>query len=104
MLFIFTFLISNFFTKGILGLGYSGTTEETTLFENMYNQGLVKQKIFSFWLNRDPSQENGGQLFLGGSNPKYYISNFTYVPVSKQGRWQFAMTRFSNYFVIDDII
>ena len=49
MLFILTFLISNFFTKGILGLGYSGTTEETTLFENMYNQGLVKQKIFSFW-------------------------------------------------------
>ena len=75
------------FIQGILGLGYQSIAQskETTVFQNMFSQGLISQNKFSFWLNRDPSQSNGGQLFLGGSNPNYYTGNFTYVPVSKQG-------------------
>ena len=30
-------------------------------------------------------------MVLGGSDPKYYEGNFTYVPVTEKGYWQFTM-------------
>ena len=30
-------------------------------------------------------------MVIGGSDPRYYEGNFTYVPVTKKGYWQFAM-------------
>ena len=70
-----------------MGLGYQSIARggATTVFQNMFNQSLISQNKFSFWLNRNPDQTNGGQLFFGGSNPYYYIGDFTYVPVSTQG-------------------
>ena len=80
-----------------MGLGYRAISSgEVTVFENMYNQGLISQKKFSFWFNRNPKQKNGGQLFFGGSNPKYYTGNFVYVPVSVKGYWQFSVARYIN--------
>ncbi|RYR66912.1 hypothetical protein Ahy_A03g013097 [Arachis hypogaea] len=32
---------------------------------NMLDQGLVKESVFSFWLNRNPEEENGGELIFG---------------------------------------
>lgn len=62
-----------------------------TVFNNLYKQGQVPSNVFSFWLDRDPKNPKGGELFLGGSDPNYYTGDFTYAPVTRKGYWQFKM-------------
>jgi cathepsin D len=82
---------------GILGLAFRTISVDNveTVFDNMMNQKLVEKNVFSFWLDRDPVNPKGGQLFFGGSNPNYYIGNFTYLPVTRKDYWQFAMQSIS---------
>jgi len=58
----------------------------------MFAQGLIPKKAFSFWLNHNQTHENGGHLFFGGSNPKFYTGSLTYVSVSEPFYWQFNMS------------
>ncbi|XP_011267859.1 lysosomal aspartic protease isoform X2 [Camponotus floridanus] len=78
---------------GILGMGYPTISVDgvTPIFQNMIQQRLVSQPIFSFYLNRNPSAEEGGELILGGCDPNHYVGEFTYVPVTVEGYWQFTM-------------
>jgi hypothetical protein len=60
----------------------------------MFTQGLISSYVFSFWLNRNTSQTDGGEIFFGGSDPAYYSGNFTYLSLTSPGIWQFAMNGF----------
>ncbi|XP_047330224.1 aspartic proteinase A1-like [Impatiens glandulifera] len=83
------------FTKfdGILGLGFKEISAGSVapLWYNMMNQGLVQNPVFSFWLNRNTKEEEGGELVFGEIDPRHYKGNHTYVPVTHKGFWQFDM-------------
>ncbi|XP_048141135.1 aspartic proteinase-like isoform X2 [Rhodamnia argentea] len=86
-----TFMVAKF--DGIVGLGFQEISvgDAVPLWYNMMKQGLVKEPVFSFWLNSNPEEEEGGELVFGGVDPKHFKGKHIYVPVTKKGYWQFAM-------------
>ncbi|KAL6573831.1 hypothetical protein OROHE_001373 [Orobanche hederae] len=86
-----TFLVAKF--DGILGLGFKEISvgNATPVWYNMVKQGLVKDPVFSFWLNRNLQEEEGGEIVFGGVDPNHYKGKHTFVPVTQKGYWQFDM-------------
>ncbi|KAF5729078.1 aspartic proteinase-like [Tripterygium wilfordii] len=86
-----TFLVAKF--DGILGLGFEEISvgNATPVWYNMIKQGLIKDPVFSFWLNRNAEEEEGGEIVFGGVDPNHYKGEHTYVPVTQKGYWQFDM-------------
>lgn len=89
-----SFVVAKF--DGILGLGFQEISVGNVVppWYNMVDQGLVKEKVFSFWLNRDANAKEGGELVFGGVDPKHFKGKHTYVPITDKGYWQFDMGDF----------
>lgn len=86
------FLAAKF--DGIFGLAYRGISIQNIKppFYAIMEQNLLKRPVFSVYLNRAPkSRREGGYLFFGGSSPRYYRGNFTYVPVTHRAYWQIKL-------------
>jgi len=91
-----TFVAAKF--DGIFGLGYPELAVHGNLppFNNAYNQGLVQENLFSFYLNRDPSGEVGGIIDFGGMDPDYYVADsLNWFPITRQLYWQIDMASVS---------
>ncbi|KAK0579989.1 hypothetical protein LWI29_034615 [Acer saccharum] len=86
-----TFLMAKF--DGILGLGFQEISvgNAVPVWYNMVKQGLIKDPVFSFWLNRNEKEAEGGEIVFGGLDPKHFKGQHTYVPVTQKGYWQFDM-------------
>ncbi|XP_042520247.1 aspartic proteinase A1-like isoform X2 [Macadamia integrifolia] len=86
-----TFLVAKF--DGILGLGFKEISVggSVPVWYNMVDQGIVKEPVFSFWMNRNTKEEEGGEIVFGGVDPKHFKGEHTYAPVTQKGYWQFDM-------------
>ncbi|KAH6945001.1 hypothetical protein HPB50_006707 [Hyalomma asiaticum] len=84
---------------GILGLAYpeKSVLGVTPVFDNMIQQGIVREPVFSVFLKRGagalgmPTGVDGGEIYFGGIDEAHYSGELFYVPVSKKGYWQLAV-------------
>lgn len=88
-----SFIAASF--DGIMGMGFPeisvGKVEPP--FQNMLRQGVIDEPVFSFWLNRDEEDPNGGELVLGGVDPTHFKGEHTWAKVTRRGFWQFEMEK-----------
>ncbi|KAH8261332.1 hypothetical protein KR044_007410, partial [Drosophila immigrans] len=87
------FLAAKF--DGIFGLAYRGISIQNIKppFYAIVEQNLLERPVFSVYLNRHASSRQGGYLFFGGSSPRHYRGNFTYVPVTHRAYWQIRLEK-----------
>ncbi|CAN8241311.1 unnamed protein product [Cochlearia groenlandica] len=78
---------------GVLGLGFQEiyVGNAVLVLYNMVDQGLVKEKVFSFWINRDNVAKTKGEIVFGGVDPTNFKGNHTYIPVTRKDYWRFNM-------------
>lgn len=62
----------------------------------MVNQSLVKDPVFSFWLNHNIQGEQGGEIVFGGVDSNHFNGKHTYVPVTQKGYWQVSFPKFPS--------
>lgn len=86
-----SFIVAKF--DGILGMAYTSISVDGVIpvFFNMWKQKLVDKPVFGFYLDRNATDPKGGELFLGGADPSYYVGNLTYVPLSNETYFEFMM-------------
>ena len=92
-----TFLVAKF--DGILGFAWPRIAVDgvTPVFNQMLAQGVLTQaeSMFGFWLNRSATggepNPSGGQLTLGGFDPDHYEGSLSWVNLTNETYWEFAL-------------
>jgi cathepsin D len=78
---------------GILGMAFDSISVDTAtpVWYNLMSQGLVSQPLFTFWLNKWQTSQDGGELTLGAIASDRFTGDLQYIPVSHDTYWQFAL-------------
>uniref|UniRef100_A0A6M2CJG1 Putative heme-binding aspartic peptidase n=1 Tax=Rhipicephalus microplus TaxID=6941 RepID=A0A6M2CJG1_RHIMP len=86
-------LFKNAKYDGILGLAYPKISQnnQLPLFDAMVRQGVVQHAVFSIYMSKEPSEENGGEIYFGGINSERYTGDIHYVNVNQQTYWQITV-------------
>ncbi|KAJ8393541.1 hypothetical protein AAFF_G00060140 [Aldrovandia affinis] len=73
---------------GIVGLAFPSIASggATPVFDNMMNQGLVSQNLFSFYLS--VNGETGSVVTFGGIDQSYFTGQINWVPLTSETYWQ----------------
>mmetsp|Transcript_17460 Transcript_17460/g.15743 ORF Transcript_17460/g.15743 Transcript_17460/m.15743 type:complete len:382 (-) Transcript_17460:70-1215(-) len=73
---------------GILGMAFStiSVNKEPTIFEAAFNQGLVKDPKFAFYLGN--SETDYGELVLGGYDEAKFTGDLNWVPLISTTYWE----------------
>lgn len=77
------------------GLGYDTISVNGIVppFYNMINAGLVDKPVFSFRVGS--SEEDGGEVTLGGIDHDGYVGEISYVPVRRKAFWEVELEKVS---------
>jgi len=83
---------------GILGMGFKSISVDgvTPVWYNMLSQNLVTKPQFAFWLSKQSSTNNGGELSLGAPDPAHYTGTFSYVPLTSETYWEFNLDKLTS--------
>ena len=78
---------------GILGLGFPSIAVAGVkpVFNEMIDQKVITEPLFSIYLQKNGQQESKGEIIFGGIDNTKYTGDLTYVPVSQEGYWQFSL-------------
>ena len=78
---------------GILELGFpsSAVAGVKPIFNEIIDQKVITEPVLSLYLLKDGDEKNGGEIILGGIDKTKYTGDLTYVPVSREASWQFAL-------------
>ncbi|XP_022597286.1 pepsin A-like [Seriola dumerili] len=76
---------------GILGLAFQSIASDDVVpvFDNMINQGLVSQPLFSVYLSSH--SEQGSEVVFGGVDSNHYTGQVTWIPLTSATYWQIKM-------------
>jgi len=87
-----SFLASKF--DGILGMAFPAISvnKVTPYFQRVVEEKLVDDASFSFYLTSTPGS-SGSKLVLGGVNPAYAQSAFSYYPLIQENYWMIAVDK-----------
>ncbi|CAM5119701.1 unnamed protein product [Eretmochelys imbricata] len=78
---------------GILGLAFPSISSSgaTPVFDNMMNEGLVPQDLFSVYLSSN--DRTGSFVMFGGIDSSYYSGSLNWIPLSSESYWEITMDR-----------
>ncbi|XP_015989655.2 pepsin A-4 [Rousettus aegyptiacus] len=76
---------------GILGLAFPSISSSgaTPVFDNLWDQGLVSQDLFSVYLSAN--DQSGSVVMFGGIDSSYYSGSLNWVPLSAETYWQITL-------------
>ncbi|XP_039393856.1 pepsin A-like isoform X2 [Mauremys reevesii] len=76
---------------GILGLAFPSIASSgaTPVFDNIMNEGLVSQDLFSVYLSSN--EQTGSFVMFGGIDSSYYSGSLNWIPLYSETYWEITM-------------